>query len=360
MPFEQAFQAQTASQNELLRAKNVVGVAVGEKVSRGRNTGQEAVVVLVQRKLPIAALTQSDLLPNEIQGVPVDVVEIGYPRAYVDPLPPPTNPYDKIMGGVSIGHYKVTAGTLGAVVIDNETNQPVVLSNNHVIANSNDANIGDHIIHPAAYDGGTDADRVATLLRFQEIFYEGGEAPVEPPPKPSYGWAEIVRDGGNFLLSLGGVKKRRLVLASTSQNAPVTSQNASENRIDAAIGLPIDSGRFVRENRYIGQIDGTIEGYIGQQVRKAGRTTDYTEGTVTLLNATVSVGYGAERVAKFTGQLIISGNENTPDFSRGGDSGSVIVERDSQKAVGLLFAGSEMVTIANPINEVLSGLNVHF
>lgn len=315
----------------------------------------------MQRKLPIAALSASDVLPRVFDDVPIDVVEIGYPRAYVDPLPPPTNRYEELRGGLSIGHYKVTAGTLGAIVTDNSTGKPVILSNNHVLANTNDAEAGDHIIHPGTYDGGTGADRVATLLRWKHISMIGDENPTpEPPPTPKYGWAEIVRDGGNLLLQLGGIRNRRLELVDRSQNSVVTSQNAPVNRIDAAIGLPIDAGRLVAENRYIGKIEGTAPAFIGQPVRKAGRTTDYTEGFVHLLNATVDVGYGASRVARFAGQIIIKGVEETPDFSRGGDSGSVIVARDSQNAVGLLFAGSDVATIANPIDEVMKTMNVSF
>jgi hypothetical protein len=89
------------------------------------------------------------------------------------------------------------------------------------------------------------------------------------------------------------------------------------------------------------------------RVRKSGRTTDYTEGVVTLLNATVSVAYGANKTARFTGQVI------TEAMSQGGDSGSLIVDTTENKAVGLLFAGSNLATIFNPINAVLDALKVN-
>lgn len=92
-------------------------------------------------------------------------------------------------------------------------------------------------------------------------------------------------------------------------------------------------------------------------VRKAGRTTDYTQSMITLLNATVNVGYvtvRGPRTARFTGQIIAQ------PFSQGGDSGSLVVDGAENKAVGLLFAGSAMATIFTPIDVVLAALNATF
>ena len=74
------------------------------------------------------------------------------------------------------------------------------------------------------------------------------------------------------------------------------------------------------------------------------------------INATVNVGYDSG-VARFVNQIII-----TPgNFSAGGDSGSLIVVekgKDARKPVGLLFAGSTSITVANPIGAVLSRFGV--
>jgi hypothetical protein len=78
---------------------------------------------------------------------------------------------------------------------------------------------------------------------------------------------------------------------------------------------------------------------------------------VTLLNATVNVGYmtaRGPRTARFTGQVI------TQPMSQGGDSGSLIVDSTENRAVGLLFAGSSMATIFTPIDVVLAALNITF
>ena len=64
-------------ERELLRYPNVVGVAVGVRVRQGTPTGEPCLVVLVERKLPADQLGPGELLPSEIEGVPVDVVESG-------------------------------------------------------------------------------------------------------------------------------------------------------------------------------------------------------------------------------------------------------------------------------------------
>ena len=94
-------------------------------------------------------------------------------------------------------------------------------------------------------------------------------------------------------------------------------------------------------------------------VQKYGRTTGPTTGEITGLNATVKVRYDSG-VARFVGQIIIGPGT----FSGPGDSGSLIVtdypddDTKDKKPVGLLFAGSSYVTIANPIVLVLSRFGV--
>jgi hypothetical protein len=89
---------------------------------------------------------------------------------------------------------------------------------------------------------------------------------------------------------------------------------------------------------------------------KYGRTTGQTKGRITGINATVNVGYDSG-TARFVNQIIIQPGS----FSAGGDSGSLIVVQkgaDARKPVGLLFAGSPLITIANPITAVLERFNV--
>ena len=86
-------------------------------------------------------------------------------------------------------------------------------------------------------------------------------------------------------------------------------------------------------------------------VQKTGRTTNYTTGRITAINATVDVGYGGGRVARFKDQIV------TTNISAGGDSGSLVTTLDNV-AVGLLFAGSSTSTIVNQIENVRSLLKV--
>jgi hypothetical protein len=112
---------------------------------------------------------------------------------------------------------------------------------------------------------------------------------------------------------------------------------------------------FSNEITQIGIITGTKSPSLGMGVRKFGRTTGFTTGQITLINATIDVGYITQKgkqTARFTGQVMTSG------MSQGGDSGSLIVDGSSQNAVGLLFAGSGTATIFTPIERVFAKLGV--
>ncbi len=358
MSIERVFQAQAMFEADLLAKSNVAGVAVGRK----NQTGELSVVTLVHQKLPVAALSAEDLVPRSLDGVLTDVVEIGYPRAY--------NPRGRFRptcpSGVSIGHYKITAGTLGTIVTDAATGDKLILSNNHVLANSNDALIGDPILQPGPADGGQNpGDMVARLERFIPIrFIDEPETPPTPPPGPGPtpppgGGCDVVSvvvSVVNGLAALLG-SSQRVAPVAVAAPTPVTTPAARPsaqvltNEVDAAVARPIDPAMLTGEILNIGLVSGTKPATLGMAVRKHGRTTAYTEGTVTLLNATVNVAYGS-RTARFTGQIITSA------MSQGGDSGSLIVDGTSNQAVGLLFAGSNLATIINPIDRVLAALNI--
>jgi hypothetical protein len=95
---------------------------------------------------------------------------------------------------------------------------------------------------------------------------------------------------------------------------------------------------------------------LNMTVRKSGRTTGLTSGTITTINATVRVSYGSGcGTYTFTGQFVV-----TPGgFSAAGDSGSPVVD-SGNNPVGLLFAGSSSSTICNPIKVVLTQLVLTF
>jgi hypothetical protein len=61
----------------LLRYPNVVGVTEGTRMRAGRLTGEPALVVLVSGKVPRTKLPKGSLLPSELDGIPIDVIEVG-------------------------------------------------------------------------------------------------------------------------------------------------------------------------------------------------------------------------------------------------------------------------------------------
>ena len=219
--------------------------------------------------------------------------------------------------GISVAHVKVTAGTQGALARGRSgprANRLLMLSNNHVLANSNSASAGDTIVQPGPLDGGHDpADRIAVLERWVPMdFAAAGVNYVDC----ATGWCWPDRVRPDFIYRSGAAWAYFRV---GSTVAP------------AVVGLPVG---------------------------KSGRTTQLTSGRVIDTNASIRVNYGAGRVANFRDQITIRGNGTTL-FSQGGDSGSLIWTWDNRRLpVGLLFAGGGQFTFANKIARVLDALDI--
>jgi len=222
----------------------------------------------------------------------------------------PTARFDRpVPIGVSTGHPDITAGTIGARVKDGAGNV-YALSNNHVYADENNASIGEAVIQPGTYDGGTVAkDTIGALDAFVPIAFDG-----------------------------------------------------SDNVVDAAIALSstTDLGNATPDDGY-GTPSSTIlaSPTVGTKVQKYGRTTGLTTGSVTMINAVINVGYD-NGTARFVGQILVQDDKRgrVDGFSAGGDSGSLIVTQGGNSPVGLLFAGSKFYTVANPIGAVLDAFTV--
>jgi hypothetical protein len=219
-------------------------------------------------------------------------------------------------GGVSVGHYRITAGTLGCLAIGR--NEPrnhriLCLSNNHVLANSNNAVYGDCIVQPGPYDGGRcPQDQIAILERFVTLQFGGGVNYVDCAT--GWCWPDRVRreliypyQGAYYLFRIGSVPQYA-----------------------------------------------TLGGIVG----KTGRTTQLTQGVVVATNWAGWVGYDAGRHAYFVGQTVVQGRGG--DFSRPGDSGSVIWKWETGlPPVALLFAGGGGYTIGNPMPWVTYFLDIN-
>lgn len=287
----------------LLALPGVVGAATGLT-----GDGRPAIHVFAES----FELAKSAAIPSHVEDVPVVITITGeivalkppvgkIPQEKVDPTARFPRP---VPIGVSTGHPDITAGTIGCRVTDGT--DVYALSNNHVYADENNAAIWDHILQPGAFDEGAEGnDTIGTLFDFEPIDFSGGE-----------------------------------------------------NSIDAAIALSStdDLDRHTPSDGYGTPKSATVEPSIGQSVMKYGRTTSQTKGKVYAINATVRVTYDSG-TALFVNQIVI-----TPGtFSAGGDSGSLIVVQrgaDARKPVGLLFAGSSVMTVANPINAVLERFRV--
>ncbi len=345
---------------------NVIGVGAGIKWTNGVPTGDPALVVLVTHKAAKEDLDKASLIPAKLQNLQTDVLSVGHLFAEdedpifeededpifeedEDPIfeedEDPIFEEDEdpifeealrrgnaqkrklqrlqlkarnyrvrpINGGVSVGHRNVTAGTIGACVYDflpdgvGKPGKYYILSNNHVLANSNAATIGDSILQPGRADGGLiPQDRIGRLSRFIPL-----------------------------------------------QFAPDVALAVQHNLVDAALAA-VPFRLLGGSINWIGEVRGWRKKAavtVGTMVKKTGRTTGFTTGRITVVNATVDVNYRGGKVARFKDQML------TTNMSAGGDSGSLITTLDNV-AVGLLFAGSTQVTVANQIENVRSLLRV--
>jgi hypothetical protein len=213
-----------------------------------------------------------------------------------------------LLPGVSIAHQDVTAGTLGAFVRDNN-GQRFLLSNNHVIANSNSAQPLDPVLQPGPWDNGIPADRVAGLAR----------------------WIPI--------------------------------DKSSANHLDCAIAA-LDAGMTYELDGFSGLVVAPNYDLEEQPVWKVGRTSARRRGRVSAVEVdNVVLRYDGLGNIQFNGQVEVESVDPAP-FAEPGDSGALVVT-DSGHAIGLVFGGTEVggtngqgIAYANPLVDVLQALNV--
>jgi hypothetical protein len=264
-------------------------------------------------------------MPKDLDGVPVVTFVTDRIVAMGKPPSGGTDPKAKQVPPIQLGtsggwRYDLAngyccGGPLGALI--SKSGQLRILSNYHVFeadivagGNSRVATTGDYVIQPGLIDVGcnaANAQNVATLV--------------------------------------------------VTKSLPNSNVDCSSATIIS--GMVRTDGAILGIGTLSSQ---TVAAFVNQAVKKSGRTTGLTRSSVSGLNASVSVAYdnecagGAAFTKSFTGQILI-GNRASK-FLAGGDSGSLLVEDVSTypRAVGLLFAGSSSIAVANPINEVLSFL----
>ena len=277
---------------------NLVGVGYGTRNTSGIEQAELAVRVYVREKVAISGLLHRERIPRMVNGLPTDVIVGGDLSAHVRPT----------YCGMSIGHHRITAGTLGCLVKQHSqvSDDICILSNNHVLANATDsptdgpiASRGDCILEPGPKDGGDPNDPIAHLEDWEALDFSG---------------------------------------------AP--------NHIDAAIARLRRAEDALPEIAHIGRVrPEALDVVLSAPVRKHGRTSLHTVGKIVDIAADVIIRYG-DRAAQFVDQLAMTGADGL--FSTQGDSGSLVIDADSMRPVGLLFAGGGNQSFANPIKLVLA------
>jgi len=235
-----------------------------------------------------------------------------------------------------IGPTVCCIGTLGSLWTHVGTTNPVILSNNHVLDKSGTGTAGEAIIQPlqaicrAGHPVPLTVANLTQAAALKPVANEttgpcqGSTTPLcgHSPSNVDAAYAEIVAgqvDTSGTILDLGPVGTTTIAAAPPS----------------ATIGIPS----------------------LGEAVGKSGRTTGLTCSNIQSLNLTILVNYdsvcGAASpafTAYFTNQVTISGGT----FSAGGDSGSLVVDTGTSRAVGLLYGGNSTSTVANPIQDVIA------
>ena len=225
------------------------------------------------------------------------------------------------------------SGTLGSLLQDSNGHQ-YLLSNNHVLARSDHAQVGDMIVQPGLIDNNCTPN---------------GDGPGTVPVGSLTGW---------------------LPLSSSQTNADAAIAQVGSHSVDPAgsileLGTRQPDGTLAAAPPGISSTGGKGEqGALDLRVAKSGRTTGLTCGGVSAISVDISVDYYRDcaetkpyLTKTFTNQLAVSGNR----FSDSGDSGALVVDAENAEPVGLYFAGGTDVSgvgqgMASPVGDVLSEL----
>ncbi|MDD3653204.1 MAG: hypothetical protein PHO01_03300 [Desulfotomaculaceae bacterium] len=128
---------------------------------------------------------------------------------------------------------------------------------------------------------------------------------------------------------------------------------AAENIVDCALARLDSKDLVVNSILEIGEITGVADIQPGKRVQKSGRTTGLTSGVVKSIGTTLQVEMKEDEKIWFSDQVV------TDMPSQPGDSGALVLD-EAQKVVGLLFAGSDKLTIFNRITNIVHKLGIEF
>ncbi|MGL5150515.1 MAG: trypsin-like serine protease [Clostridium sp.] len=283
-----------------LNYDTVQGVGYGLKETNSIQTTIPCIKIMVSEKLPLDKLTSEQIIPRKYKGYHTDIIEVGTIYACSN-----TSKIRPAVGGISVGIQNVPfAGTLSFEThgYTSSLNETYLLSNNHVISNENTTLKYSSLLQPAQGDGGNPAtDSLAYLVKSIPLLF-------------------------------------------------TTSISNPTNYVDCALGLITIPSLITDQIISIGTIQGIAPPELNLPIQKSGRTTGYTTGTILSINSTVNVSY-VYGTAKFSNQIV------TTTLVSPGDSGSALLDMDN-RIVGLIFAGSSSVGIANDISDVFTFLGI--
>jgi hypothetical protein len=297
----------------IINSRNVVGLGIASKVSRGKRSDDLALTIYVKKKVSLRELRGSQVippvLPLELTGskaIPTDVVAIGQLR--LDRVNPALAARTPVQPGYSVGRTD-NAGTFGALVTDGT--KYYVLSNSHVLANSGNGRRGDPILYPGGVDGGTDPqDRLAKLSKFVKLVIGGEEV--------------------------------NLMDAAIAEILPA---RLKELRATLAKGVRLEPGINTPRR--------------GMKIVKVGRTTGKTLGEVLDVHFQFKIKYPDHNRQEvgFIKQVFCT------RYTEQGDSGALVIDQATGQAVGLHFCGQadakgRVGSVFSPLGPILEELGV--
>lgn len=281
------------TKRQLRQLQNVTAVGEGKKWRNGKKTDEDAIIVFVTKKEEVSP---DQYVPKVVDEGQTDVYEIGdielARRTKNRPL----------RGGISIGHRDVTCGTLGAIV--KRYGRDYLLTNNHVgVADYRGGKIGDEVLQPGVFDGGTEV--VGKVADFEPIKFDDENVVdvclIKPSVDVEYSIIEI-----------------------------------------AGMGFP-------------------RRAKVGEIVKKSGRTTGLTNGEVLATGVEAWVYLkdenGDRQLSTWVDQVFVK--QSKYDFIDGGDSGSLVLDQNNNP-VGLVYAAAPSVGIFNNIDNIIKRLDIEF
>lgn len=288
---------------------SLIDVGLRIKEREGQRITSEPTVRVHLRHKPrgpafeaFAARSPERVIDERTVGFPVDIIEADYQlHFHWGQLPARAQLFDPLQGGISISNeWSFSYGTLGGLVTDRATGDPMILSNWHVLYESAYAPRGLSIYQPGYGDGGRFHNTIAYLDR-----------------------------------------------------------HAMNQGIDAAVAVLTDDRSWINNQLDIGPVLGVTDPAIDMVVTKSGRASEVTEGIITGVGGVKTIPYGGfNRVVRHV--VHIAQTPARGEVSNPGDSGSWWLDRDSKRAVGLHFAGDSLPEygLAFAMPQVLDVLNI--